>query len=342
MALIRPFYIMSLLKKTLSLLLIIVAIGCKKTVDPGRQFELHMSFWNPSGTNPQVKFDETATSKEIKIDFTKRFTSIAEAPSYTKVIIDNFRIIDEANSNYNIQSIQAFEYKDETKKWQEDVEFTMKHGSVRDLAVVMVLDQSSSLGTDFLKVKEYAKAFVDQTFLNAPGTKMSIVSFSTTITASRFTTNKDEIKRTIDAMKQEEFTSLYDAMNTGVNLMQTIEAEAKVMLTFTDGVDNNSKVATSETLINTLKNDNSKAKISSFTIGLEGKGTVDQDILKKLALNGGVAEFPRSVVELQRVFTRFSRSVSNVYNLTYLRNQQPIAQIQAKKLKFIIKATAPL
>jgi Ca-activated chloride channel homolog len=333
---------MSILKKALPLVLATFLFSCKESVDPTRQFELHMSFWNNTGTSPQVKFDETSTSKEIKVDLTKRFTSIAEAPSFTKVIIDNFRIIDDANTNYSIQSIQAFEYKDETKKWQEDVEFTMKYGFVRDLAVVLVLDQSASLGTDFQKVKEYAKAFVDQTFVNAPNTKMSIVSFSTTITASKFSSNKDELKRIIDAMKQEEFTSLYDAMQRGIDLIQSVEGEAKVMLTFTDGVDNNSKIATSESLLNTLKNDNTKAKISSFTIGLEGKGVIDQDILKKLAINGGVAEFPRSVVELQRVFTRFSKSVSNVYNLTYLRNQQPIQQAQAKKLKFIIKAATPL
>ncbi len=336
------FKIMKTSKNAIFLLFLFLVFGCKTAVDPNRSFEVHMSFWNPTGTNPQIKFDETATSKEVKIDFTKRFASLVEAPSYTRVVIDNFRIIDEANTNYSISSIDAYEYKDESKIWQKDVEFTMKHGFIRDLAVVIVLDCSASLGTDFLKVKEYAKAFVDQTFLQAPNTKMSIVAFSTTVTPSKFSSNKDEIKRIIDAMKQEEFTSLYDAMNTGINLMQSVEAEAKVMLTFTDGVDNNSRVATSEKLVTDLKNDNTKAKLASFTIGLQGKGELDQVVLKKLAANGGVAEFPKTVVELQRVFTRFSKSVSNVYNLTYTRNQQPISLVQAKKLKFVIKATPPL
>jgi Ca-activated chloride channel homolog len=336
------FYTMKINKISIVLLFAFLIFGCKTAVDPSRSFELHMSFWNPTGTNPQVKFDETATSKEVKIDFTKRFASIVEAPSYTRVVIDNFRIIDEANTNYSISSIDAYEYKDESKVWQKDVEFTMKHGFERDLAVVMVLDCSASLGADFLKVKEYAKAFVDQTYLQTPDTQMSIVAFSTTITPSKFSRNKDEIKRIIDAMKQEEFTALYDAMNTGINLMQNVNAQAKVMLTFTDGVDNNSRVSDSEKLVTALKNDNSKAKLASFTIGLQGKGDVDQVVLKKLAANGGVAEFPKTVVELQRVFTRFSKSVSNVYNLTYTRNQQPISLVQAKKLKFVIKATPPL
>jgi Ca-activated chloride channel homolog len=333
---------MKINKISIVLLFAFLIFGCKTAVDPSRSFELHMSFWNPTGINPQVKFDETATSKEVKIDFTKRFASIVEAPSYTRVVIDNFRIIDEANTNYSISSIDAYEYKDESKVWQKDVEFTMKSGFERDLAVVMVLDCSASLGADFLKVKEYAKAFVDQTYLQTPDTQMSIVAFSTTITPSKFSRNKDEIKRIIDAMKQEEFTALYDAMNTGINLMQNVNAQAKVMLTFTDGVDNNSRVSDSEKLVTALKNDNSKAKLASFTIGLQGKGDVDQVVLKKLAANGGVAEFPKTVVELQRVFTRFSKSVSNVYNLTYTRNQQPISLVQAKKLKFVIKATPPL
>ena len=333
---------MKIFQVTLSFWLLFLVMNCKKAVDPSRAFELHMSFWNPTGTNPQIKFDETATSKEVKIDFTKRFTSLAEAPSYTKVILDNFRIIDDANSNYTISSIEAYEYKDDTKAWQKDVEFTMKYGYVQDLAVVLVLDASASLGADFPKVKEYAKAFVDQTFLQAPNTKMAIVAFSTTVIPSKFSSNKDEIKRIIDGLRQEEFTALYDAMNTGINLIKNVEAEAKVMLTFTDGVDNNSKVANEIQLVDYFKNDQSKAKLTSFTIGLEGRGGVNQVVLKKLVANGGVAEFPKSVEELQRVFTRFSRSVSNVYNLTYLRNQQPISLVQARKLKFIIKATPPL
>jgi Ca-activated chloride channel homolog len=316
-----------------------MVFSCNNT-DPAPGFELHLNYWNPTGTNPSVSFDKTNTSPEIKIDFTKRFESIIEGTTTAKVLIDNFRIIGSANQNYRIDAIDAYEYKEDLKDWKKDVEFKMTYGFVRDLSVVLVLDASASLGADFTNVKSYAKAFVDQTFLQTPNAKLGIVSFSTNVYQSpKFYTNKDEAKRYIDAMKQEDFTTLYDAMNAGLTMLNNQPSEAKAMVTFTDGTDNNSKTATAASLSNTLKAE-AKTKIASYMIGLTGKGGVDQTILKGLVANGGIAAFPVNVVELQTVFKKFSTSVSNVYNLTYIRTQQPILEANARKLKFIIAATA--
>ncbi len=79
--------------------------------------------------------------------------------------------------------------------------------------------------------------------------------------------------------------------------------------------------------------------VTSFTIGFEGNGGVDRTVLEKLAANGGVAEFPKTMEELEQVFDKFSKSIANVYNFTYLRSQQVIPQTDPARLRFVIEAS---
>ena len=45
-----------------------------------------------------------------------------------------------------------------------------------------------------------------------------------------------------------------------------------------------------------------------------------------------------SINGLKSVFNKFSASISNVYNFTYVRNQQAVPGSSPVKLKFVIKA----
>jgi len=167
-----------------------------------------------------------------------------------------------------------------------------------------------------------------------------VVSFSDVINSMPLTSDPNTISNYIDGIQQGPFTSLYEAMNTGVDSLLSHNAESRAILTFTDGTDNNSNPSyTPAYLKNKLENNPSGILINSFTIGLEGNGGVDRTILEDLAINGGVAEFPSSISGLRSVFEKFSSSISNVYNFTYVRNQQPISGNAPVKLKFVIKAT---
>ncbi|MGB3080069.1 MAG: hypothetical protein WBB31_13375, partial [Saprospiraceae bacterium] len=55
--------------------------------------------------------------------------------------------------------------------------------------------------------------------------------------------------------------------------------------------------------------------------------------------NSGSAAFPNNIDELGTVFEKFSSSISNVYNLTYVRNQQVIPDTNKARLRFVIKGT---
>lgn len=334
--------------KLLSLAALILTISScgKNGVDPtrqGKEFELFIDYWNTDGKNPQITFDATNSSPEVKIDFTKTFAGLAVPPNFANVIIDNVRIIDENDVNYEINQITAYEWRNEIDDWKEDVEFTMQYTQVQDLLIMMVLDESASLGTDFEKIKEYASTFIANVLLEIPSARIGIVDFSDQIHSFPPTNNKAALQNYIASLTQGPFTSLYESVNKGIDMLEAVEAEGKTLLIFTDGTDNNSNpIYTPEYLVNKLNNSPSDVNITSFAIGLEGNGGVDKQVLEDLAANGGSAAFPRNIDELGGVFQKFSSSIANVYNLTYVRNQQIVSELDKRKLRFVLTGTPKL
>jgi Ca-activated chloride channel homolog len=305
-----------------------------------RTFDIYLDYWNTTGKTPEVQFDGLKTSKEIKIDFSKTFGGEAEGANLTNVIIDNFRIIDAQNNNYLIDKITAFEFRKDINNWKEDVEFTMSHGASEDISVVMVLDRSNSLGTDFETIKTYAINFVEKIFTERKTVKIGIIDFADDIKSFPLSTNKEEIKKYISGLKAGKFTALYNAVDQGIDMLMSSKSQSRVLFTFTDGTDNMAPPNVNpDYLLGRIKSDKNSYKITSFFIGLEGKGGVDQPVLTKLASNGGTASFPKDVKELKDVFDKFGRVISNVYNLKYTRNQQIIARNNPVKLKFSISTS---
>src|SRR4030095_7384509 len=229
----------------LTAIILILSLGAcgKNESDPkdkNREFELYIDFWNTEGDNPQISFDAVNSSPEIKIDFTKTFAGIAVPPKYTNVVIDNVRIIDNNNVNFKIEDITAYEWREDINDWKIDVEFTMNFDPVQDLAIMMVLDASASLGKDFEKVKQYASNFITKVLTDIPNARIGIVDFSDEIHSFPPTNNKVALQNYIASIPQGPFTSLYEAMNMGIDFLDNVDAEGKALLVFTDGTDNNS------------------------------------------------------------------------------------------------------
>ena len=314
------------------------ACGGGPDISPkNKEFELYIDFWNNTGTTPQITFDAVNTSPEVKIDFTKTFTGVTVPPKFTNVIIDNVRIIDDNNVNYEIEGITAYEWREDINDWKVDVEFTMNYSPVQDLLIMMVLDESASLGTDFEKVKVYANNFVTKILTEIPTAKIGIVDFSDDIHSFPPTSNKAALQNYIASLEQGPFTSLYEAVNMGIDFLENGDAESKALLVFTDGTDNNSDPEfTPGYLLDKLDN---AGNINSFTIGLDGNGGVDRPVLESLASSSGTAAFPDNIDELGTVFEKFSSTIANVYNLTYVRNQQVIPSTDKAKLRFVIEGS---
>lgn len=326
------------------LLIALVAFGCGESdINPNvKKFQIFLDYWNTTGRNPEIIFDQTNTSKEVKIDFTKTFEGQTEGNVLSKVIIDNFKIIDNQSADYEINNIKAFEYRMDSKDWREDVEFTMDYSRTQDIGVVvLVLDRSNSLGDDFDRIKQYASNFIEQTFKEHPDVKMGIVDFSTTVSNMPITNDKAALIKYIQKLESDKFTALYEAMDMGIDMLLKDPAQSRVLVTFTDGADNMSDgyKFTLDNVFNRIKGDKRSEKIRGFFIGLEGKGNFDANIANTLANNGWVVNIPKNAGEVEDVFNKFGRLISNYYNLTYIRNQQIVPSTQKIKLKFEITAS---
>ncbi len=334
---------MKLLQILAVFLFIVFFASCgKDTATPNRdkEFELYIDFWNPQGTNPQISFDAQNSSPEVRIDFSKTFAGVAVPPKYTNVIIDNVRLIDDNNINYHINQIDAYEWRADINDWKIDVEFVMQFDQVQDIAVILVLDASASLGDDFSKIKAFAYDFIQKVFEDIPSAKVGIVDFSDEINSFGLTDNTTALSSYMQGIKQGPFTTLYEAMDRGIQMLNNTPAESKALLTFTDGTDNNSDPQyTPAYLLEQLNGGSGQLPISSFTIGLDGNGGVDKPVLDVLATNGGASAFPSNIHELENVFNDFSQGISTVYQLTYVRNQQIIPESNPAKLRFVLKAS---
>ncbi|MFP4290740.1 MAG: vWA domain-containing protein [Cyclobacteriaceae bacterium] len=314
--------------------------ACDRNEDdirPQGNFQLFVDFWNPDGDQPEIIFDAENTSEAVRIDFDKTFGGQAAGTTFTEVVIDNFRIIDRNNVNYEIDGIRAYEFRNELNGWKEDVEFRMSYERVEDMAVVLVLDRSESLGEDFEKVKTFASDFVTRLYAEKSNLRVGVVDFADEVHHIPLMSSVANVNSYIQGLTQGRFTSLYDAMNQGINMLNEVDAESKALVVFTDGTDNNSNVEYSPAYLEEkLKNEEEKIRISTFAIGLEGKGGVDKAVLQALSLNGGIAAFPGNLVQLEKVFEDFSGGIANVYRLTYTRNRQSIPETEPVSLRFDI------
>ena len=324
----------------LILILLLVLASCEKTkFSLEKEFELHVKYWNANGTTPNLQHDATSSSTEIRIDPSTTFIGGITPPNAVGIVIDNIRIIDTQNKNYQINKIEAYEFRPALNDWKLDVEFTMDYEQVDDLDVMLVLDASLSLGNDIEKIKRFASDFVHKLFEESPSVEIGVVSFSDIVNVQMPSNNKASTLNFISNINQGTFTTLYEAIDAAVSVLQGRNAKAKAMLIFTDGTDNNSAPTITPThLTNRLTQDPNSVKISSFTVGLDGNGGVDRVILRNLAVNGGSTAFPNKVDDLKGIFESFSKAISNVYTLSYTRSRQVIPSATPLRLKFNIKA----
>lgn len=302
-------------------------------------FELHVSYWNPDGSTPSFSFDINNTSPEIRLDLSDNFTGTVISDRAVEIQLNNIRIVDFNNRNYEIEEIEAFEFSNEVGDFRLDVESTMNFEQIEDLDVVMVLDASRSLGDDFELSQELAIEFAQQIFEENLDAEVGVISFSDDIRIQQPATSVGPVRGFVNSTRPGSFTRLYDAIDEGIDILQSRDSKAKALLTFTDGTDNNSDInLTPTSLVNRLVQDTNVIKISHFLIGLEGDGVVDKIILENLAVNNGIAEFPRNRQELSNVFKSFSGAVSNVYDFSYVRSNQLIPRNNSVQLKFVIKS----
>ena len=300
---------------------------------------LYLNYWNPDidndgtyGDAPQIELDSANSSKAIKIDFTKDFIGVTNT-SRAQIIIDNMRIADEYG-NFEIQNISVEEYKDGVWQTQSASENPVLYNGVENLDVVLVLDASKSMEDNYTKLRTAAKIFIDNIKTKIPTTRFGIVSFADQITTFDISTDAAAAKTFIDQMQPTGYTTtLYSGMIDGIALLQATQADSKVLVTFTDGGDNEDKYSYTAVIDSLNIETTNNVKIQSYAIGLAGDADIEEEILTKMCVRG-FGLFPRDTQEMEDFFDYFSKVVSSVYNLTYERNLIKIPKTDKRQIRF--------
>ncbi len=125
------------------------------------------------------------------------------------------------------------------------------------MSMVLVLDYSSSIGTDFDKLKQSAVKFIENIYAKSPNgnVKIGIVLFNTMDNTDKMIypikgldgNTKSEMIRFIKSPDIKKNTALYYAMEKGVNMLEDYSKnissdkyDGSYLITFTDGIDNQS------------------------------------------------------------------------------------------------------
>ncbi len=323
----------------------ILSVGCKDDnpdiqIGDERKFNLYFNYYNPTGLSPQVVLNsEFQSSPEIVIDSTDIYAG-SIGNNQIEVEFNNvFLVSSDATGqiNYEMEEVVVERYINGT--WIEDVEFDYEFGRAVDLDMVMVLDASESLGADFPQIKDYVRSLMNQIYTEIPTAQIGIVEFSEDVSNYPLTNNVNYLNAFLDDIDQGQYTAMFNGMKLGIDMLQGSPNRTKSMITFTDGIDNQSQPQyDADYILNRLVGANGDGQITSYMIGL-GQ-SLDKVTLDQLAVNGGVSRFPTDLGQLATVFDNFARTISAVHQLRFIPNQQMISEENQKSLRFVIKVKA--
>jgi Ca-activated chloride channel homolog len=205
------------------------------------------------------------------------------------------------------------------------------------VSIGIVVDNSGSMRT---KRTAVTKAVLNLIQASNPQDEVFVVNFNDDPYLDQDFTNKlDPLREALDRVDSRGGTALYDAVIASADhLAKGAKKEKKVLLVVTDGVDNESRESL-ESAIRKVQDDNGP---TIYTIGILG----DEPGIKraKRALQslsdqtGGVAFFPKDLVEVDEISQEVARDIRNQYSLTY-KPTNPRSNGGYRKVK--VEARAP-
>lgn len=205
------------------------------TVDNGRRFLV-----GATGKRIDFTYVNRRLAKPTDMaDLVVRFDSVTTNPYHPMTRLDFWRYDEE---------IGEWIYDSEVRQGEQQMESTMKTN------IVLVIDNSKSLGDDFKKVQDAAVEFIEQLYRESQGKeifRVGVIGFSTV----KFTkvrdiaplnaTNYRQIVSFIRGLEMQNGTALYYSLETALNMLEN-DAQRNIkadeykesrIYAFTDGLD---------------------------------------------------------------------------------------------------------
>ena len=189
-----------------------------------------------------------------------------------------------------------------------DFEFEQIRNNDQTLAFVLAMDTSGSMaGTPIKDSVEAAKTFLSNL---APQDQVALVSFATEVTIDHeFTDDKDLIASTLDTLKAEGGTALYDSIVHAADLLKN-RSERRVIIILTDGEDEGSQFD-----FNRVIDEVSRWSIPVFPIGF---GDVNETELSQMAfLTGGFSQVQPDSQKLEEAFSNVQDALREQYEFKF-------------------------
>src|SRR5262245_32387562 len=219
-------------------------------------------------------------------------------------------------------------------------EIALFESTVEPFTAIVMLDFSGSMTADLTLRKQGTEQFLMR---RLPADKGQVGAFSDKIMFSgRFTNDRDSLIRALEDLQYGNPTALFDAIDASMDRLTNLEGR-KVVLVFTDGDDNYSKVKYAAVRDRARDRD-----IMIYAIGLRSVvgGTVTRPDanLRKLsdATGGGYFEL-KHTDELGPTFTRVAQELHSLYMLGFapqnldgkehkieVRLKQPTMKVRAR------------
>jgi Ca-activated chloride channel homolog len=183
------------------------------------------------------------------------------------------------------------------------------------LHIGFLLDASGSMAEDIKDVRTAAIKF-----LNAmeEAVDITLVDFDTDVRMARYSSS--EYARLIERIrgrKTDGYTALYDAL--GVYLSGTAEQTGqKILIMYTDGGDTRSTLNLHEVLELLRASD-----VTVYVVGYlehqssSGRTAQRMELSRFATMTGGLALFPTSLKEVDKMYEKIQREITSRYSLGY-------------------------
>lgn len=260
----------------------------------------------PPGKQPQQPQPGSAVGEVTKSEGIYVFRSQVNEVVLPVIVTDTRRHIVTNLQQNNFQVYEDGQPQSIVRFSREDV----------PVSIGIVVDNSGSMRT---KRAAVTKAVLNLIQASNPQDEVFVVNFNDDPYLDQDFTNKiNPLREALDRVDSRGGTALYDAVIASADhLAKGAKKEKKVLLVITDGVDNESRESL-ESAIRKVQDDQGPI---IYTIGILG----DEPGIKraKRALQslsdqtGGVAFFPKDLVEVDEISQEVARDIRNQYSITY-------------------------
>jgi Ca-activated chloride channel family protein len=242
----------------------------------------------------------------------------AQQPAFkTQTDLVNFGVVVTDKQGAPITGLVAddFEIKEEGKPQ------TIKFFAAGDpensppLHIGFLLDASGSMEDDIKDVRTAAIKFLN-TMEDAED--ITLVDFDTEIRVARYEQNNyGQLIQRIRERKTDGYTALYDAL--GAYIGTTAEQNGqKVLIMYTDGGDTRSTLTLSDVL-DVLK----ASDVTVYVVGYldhtssSAQTAMRMELSRFAQMTGGLALFPSSVKDVEKMYDKIEREIAARYSLGY-------------------------